>query len=51
MGAVYLSLRVPINRDEAISWRGMGLPRFAGNAKVLLDKSGDYKVRRIVGIG
>jgi hypothetical protein len=32
MGAVYLSLRVPIYRDEAISW-GDGLPHFAGNGK------------------
>ena len=28
---------------EAISWRGLGLPRFARNDSPLLDKSGNYK--------
>jgi hypothetical protein len=51
MGAVYLSLRIPIYRDEAISWKGMGCHALLAMAKVLLDKSSDYKVRRIVGIG
>ncbi len=41
-GAVHLSLRVPIYRGGAISWRDVGLPSFAGN-----DKSGAWQIRQL----